>query len=840
MAGSADDLQRIECPACGGMNPPDAARCQFCGEVLDGPGLISRGDAYEDDDPLADLREHFEEEIDRSRKPTNPLRKPQTDFKLGQGRRVEDAPQEEDAPPGDEPWPEWLPKPGEGEPPPGEESAGGGIPDWLNEYGADPETLPGPGESPAEPEADVEAPDWLAELGGIGEVEGAPPESAAPPAGQPSAEPEPDAEEDLDWLSELDEPVEEPEPAAPPPPAEPEEPPRRTVFGASVPRPLVDAGTPDWLAHPAETDAGDEKLPPSPDWLGEFPTVDEEPTGDVESAPAPDTEPEEAIPTPSEEAPDWLDELPAAEEEPAPAPEAESEEDIPALLEEAPGVAAGEESAEAEPHREPEAGIAPEPALPESEPEDLSGIEDEGDTLDWLSELDDEKGFDLPPDETLIPAEGEDLLGLSGEFGPGESIPIEEMAAPGEEEETIAEPGAMPDWIASLQEEEAAPPEAEEAELTPEEVLAEQIADLRYERITGEPPESGDESPEPVGALKDVVGVIQPEMIFEGMELTVEAPIGERAVTGEEMSRIRLVEELLAAEAEPVPVGDVGRIGLPVIRWVVTIVLIVAVAAPLFAGQSLFTHAGAGDGVRPAYETLDALVDGPATVLAAFEYGPETAAELEPLASAVLTHLAGGEDVTVLAVSTKPTGPAMAEAVLEEPAIASRLGAEGGWANLGYIAGQARGISALALGPPPGVDSPLAADYRGEPTGIPAASLAGGDFDLVIVFTAQPEGLRAWIEQAGQPTGVPLLAGVSARTTPFAQPYVQSGQIVAVLSGVNDAVAYGALAGGSPSERAVATWNAQALGGLAAAVLIIAGGIIAGILPRSSRSERRR
>jgi hypothetical protein len=87
---------------------------------------------------------------------------------------------------------------------------------------------------------------------------------------------------------------------------------------------------------------------------------------------------------------------------------------------------------------------------------------------------------------------------------------------------------------------------------------------------------------------------------------------------------------------------------------------------------------------------------------------------------------------------------------------------------------------------------------------------------------------------------VPLLAGVSARAAPFTLPYVQSGQVVAVLSGVNDAVAYGALANGAPPERAVVTWNAQALGGAAAAVLIIAGGIVASVLPRRSRAERRR
>jgi hypothetical protein len=924
MAGSADDLQRIKCPACGGMNPAGLTRCQFCGEALDSGDLVPHNDlaphddtGYEEGDPLEDLRAHFEGEIKRSRKPTSPLRKPQTDFSFGQpgGRAAgppegqppqeggEEAPdwlspadEAEDTPPDEEARPEWLREPAE--PLPGEEPPPGDIPDWLNEYVAASETPAESGQPFAEFEEDIEIPGWLAEMGEVEDVEGAPPEQEVPPAPEPVDETDEadwDEEEAPDWLSRLGEAVGEPEsegelpeheaPPAPEPadeadwdadwdeeetpdwlarlgeaagepesesePPEPEQPPRRTIFGESVPRPLVDAGTPDWLTHPAETTEGDETLASSPDRTDELPTVAEEPAGDAESAPAPEAEPEEAIPTPLEEAPEA-----AGEMESAPAPEAGFDEGIPAPPEEAPSVldrlgefpAVEEEPAEEEPaevqpeadfEMEAEAPPEPEAVEPEPELEELSGeplVEDEEEALDWLSALDDEEGTGLPPDETLVPAEGEDLLGLSGEFGLDE----EEAEAPGEEEEAVAEPGEMPAWIASLQEEEAAPPEAEEPELTPEEMLAGQIADLRYEEITGEPPAPGEESPEMVGALKDVVGVIQPEMIFEGTELTVEAPIEERAITDAELARIALVENLLASEAEPVPVGEAGRGGLPVVRWLVTLVLFAAIAVPVLTGRNFFTHAGAGDGVRPAYETLDALAAGPATVLAAFEYGPETAAELDPLASAVLAHLAGGEDVTVLAVSTRPTGPAMAEAVLADPAIAPRLGADGGWANLGYIAGGASGISAVALGPPPGVPSPLAADYRGEPTGIPAGSLAGGDFDLVLVFAAQPEDLRAWIEQAGGPTGVPLLAGVSVRAAPFALPYEQSGQVVAVLSGVNDAVAYGALAGGSPPERTITTWNAQAVGGAAAAVLIIAGGIVAALLPRRSRPERRR
>lgn len=875
MAGSADDMQNIVCPACGEANPPDVARCQSCGAAL-------YGEDPTDDDPLQDLRAYFEDETEPSRLPTNPLRKPQTDFSFGQRFRKEaDEPEDtlpdigipdwldhtaapEKASPVGESRPDWLPEPTA--PTPGEVAEG--IPDWLSAY-ADPET-PIAGE-PA-PEGDV--PDWLAESGGDELMEGmpaapsadegAPPVSEVSPTQEPAPEPAWDAESPA-WLDELAE-LGEAEPEG-----EMTEPATPPSAGEGIPPPLVDAGPPDWLTRIAEADAEPQGAPPPApeaadeaaaepeatptglDWLEEFvaegePTALEPPVEGEEATTGLTTAPEDLA---------WLEEFiaeeePAAFESPVEGEEAgagpEAASDDLAWLEE---FVAEEEPAEADagpeapstlpPDLEPEADAELQPEAAAPAPEDIPEplIEEDDDTFDWLATLDGEEGFELPPDESLAPAGGEDLLGLSGDLEPAEPGEAEGIAFA--EEEEVAKLGEMPEWIASLQEpDEEGPTGEEEPEPTPEETLAGQIADLRYERITGEPREAGGESPETVGALRDVMGAIQPEMIFEGMELTVEAPVEAPVVTGEEAARIALVEELLAAEAEPVSVGDVERGGLPIIRWIAALVLIAAVAVPLVTDRTYFTHAGAGDGVRPAFETLDALADGPATVLAAFEYGPETAAELEPLASALLAHLAGGEDVTVLAVSTKPTGPAMAQAVLAAPEIAPRLAAQGGWANLGYVAGEASGISTLALGPPPRVDSPLAADYRGEPTGMPATSLAGGDFDLVLVFAAQPEDLRAWVEQAGGPTGVPLLAGMSVRAAPFALPYEQSGQVIAVLSGVNDAVAYGALAGGSPPERTIATWNAQALGGAAAAVLIVAGGIVVAVLPRRRRPEDRR
>jgi hypothetical protein len=96
---------------------------------------------------------------------------------------------------------------------------------------------------------------------------------------------------------------------------------------------------------------------------------------------------------------------------------------------------------------------------------------------------------------------------------------------------------------------------------------------------------------------------------------------------------------------------------------------------------------------------------------------------------------------------------------------------------------------------------------------------------LVIVVAAQAEDLRAWVEQISPSAGYPIVAAMSVSSTPMTIPYVQSGQVAALVSGINDAVSYRALENQTPSPLLAAKWNAQALGGAAAAAMILAGAV---------------
>src|SRR6185436_12915348 len=70
-----------------------------------------------------------------------------------------------------------------------------------------------------------------------------------------------------------------------------------------------------------------------------------------------------------------------------------------------------------------------------------------------------------------------------------------------------------------------------------------ELADLRFESVTA--PQSMEPTTEKVGALKDVTGVIRPELIFDGRTLEVGKLSEELVVTDHQRKRIEALEGLL-------------------------------------------------------------------------------------------------------------------------------------------------------------------------------------------------------------------------------------------------------------------------------------------------------
>src|SRR5574341_464863 len=108
--------------------------------------------------------------------------------------------------------------------------------------------------------------------------------------------------------------------------------------------------------------------------------------------------------------------------------------------------------------------------------------------------------------------------------------------------------------------------------------LAAQIEDLRFDRISGAAP--APTSPEKVGALKDVVGTIRAEPIFEGQKLKAGDLIEEMIVTSDQTRRVQALDDLLRREAEPTPITGKRPALLPIPRLLVTAALLAAIVVP--------------------------------------------------------------------------------------------------------------------------------------------------------------------------------------------------------------------------------------------------------------------
>ncbi|GAB4470845.1 MAG: hypothetical protein Kow00124_07370 [Anaerolineae bacterium] len=736
--------------------------------------------------------------------------------------------------------PIWLRK---AEPPPPIPFGVGQLPPWLRTAVMPADRSPASSPPPERPSEDL--PEWLAAADLPAPPEPETPDLQPPPVEEPEAEAAPP-----DWIAAIDE--------MPPLPGAPADEERERVPEwlrdvereplSSVPElPDLDEETPDWLEEAEEELQNAAPSPaeelPLPDWLSGEQAAEEAPIPDwlgaaLEAA----IEEEEGTPQaePSGEPPEWAETppVPAEAEPPRETPDTgdlrwlrELDEDETALSTVGTGSIGDLEDLlplepaplDAEPISTDELkAILEEPAqLPYDEEQAAA------DELAWMAGL----GVEGPPDLDIpIPIEGgEDLLGLSA------PLEVSDEEEPQAEEASDITPGQLPSWLRDLKAEEPIPiPETEEVDP----LLAEQIEDLRFDAIAGAAAAEPAPAPERVGALKDMAGVIRPEMIFEGSALSVADLVEGLVVTDRQQQQVDRLVHLMERETAGEAAARRPDILLPLLRLLVALALIAAVAAPALFKVELLPAAVVGPGPAAAYEAISALPEG-AVVLAVFEYEPDTAGELEPMAQVVLAHVAerAGE---LYAVSTRPTGPAMAQAVLSAPAVVAGRPDSSRWLNLGFVPGRSAAVSTLMVNQPRAIPSPLAIDYRGEPSGLESADLAELDADLLIVFAARWEDLRPWLEQAGPLQGTPLIAGVSVGTAPLAYPYQASGQIAAVLSGLNDAAAYQAQRGLRLEPALLVPWNAQAAAGAAAALLIVVGIVVFGAMALRKRQEHER
>ncbi|MBC7243685.1 MAG: hypothetical protein H5T60_14720, partial [Anaerolineae bacterium] len=345
-----------------------------------------------------------------------------------------------------------------------------------------------------------------------------------------------------------------------------------------------------------------------------------------------------------------------------------------------------------------------------------------------------------------------------------------ETPTPAAEEEELA--GEIPEWIMALrpgaQEPTIeVPPEGYEGDSYAEGILAGVQGLLPIELPMAKPP-----APEDTGSLLESV------------------PAEDEAV--------QIFRQVMESRppARRVPKPSRPRIGR--VRLLSALVLIAVMCLPLLTQGQWFTGAARTipDPVNAAYEAVEELAPDDAVVVA-FDFDPSTAGEMEPLAQVLTEHLMA-RGARIIAVSTLPAGPQVAQDILDQAA-AARGGKSYGvhYVNLGYLPGREAGMRDFLLNP---VSAARRDFVSGQPTAdLPALQGLQGiqDLKMLVIIGASAQDVRWWMEQAAGLARVPMIAGVSAAAEPYILPYYQGeGRLLqGVVAGVLGAGDYGALSG---------------------------------------------
>ncbi len=187
-----------------------------------------------------------------------------------------------------------------------------------------------------------------------------------------------------------------------------------------------------------------------------------------------------------------------------------------------------------------------------------------------------------------------------------------------------------------------------------------------------------------------------------------------------------------------------------------------------------------------------------ASVLLVFDYQPAYAAEMERVAKPILSELFASINA-VDVISSSPSGMLFSAEMSADYQDLTVI-------DLGYVPGEAFGAFGFASGA-----------VAGSTTF--AQMMDTWDYTDVLVLSDQFESAQGWVEQwsaIAPETTLNLL--VTAQAGPLLQPYVESGQIDGMVSGLIEAVAVEASLG--EKGAATAVWQAYQVG-----ILVMLGGL---------------
>jgi hypothetical protein len=659
-----------------------------------------------------------------------------------------------------------------------------GPPAWMS---SEEPALTSESQDVTPPASEGDLPDWLASLGEETE-KAAPPQEAEQPATQSTT----------DWLAALGE--------------ETEEIPPQQDTGQSEAQ-----STTDWLTslgeETAEAASKDEASQPAaegevPDWLSSF----------GEKGPEDVSQPEAEETAATGEMPDWLasigEESSETPQEAQPAGEGELPDWLSSL---------GEESAATEGKEFVPAAESVEEPQPPAEAE----------VPDWLASMGEGTA------ETEQPTEEPEISALEGD-----EVAVESEATPAfvddegkpistEDVEAIFSMD-MPDWLSDTKgvtegEPPTASPEAQGEELRPAD-LPDWVQAMRpVESVISETEgEAAEEQPmEQRGPLAGLRGVL-PAVPGIGPTSKPKAFSIKLQASEDQQSSAALLEQMLAEEISPKAVST-QKVVLTqrLLRWVITILLLLVIAGAIFSGTQINPMpTSAPVETSAALNYIQKTLPADAPVLLVFDYQASLSGELEAAAAPLVDHMLTLKHPRLTLLSSTPVGSGLAERFIEPFTTPANHNYQRGqnFIDLGYLPGGASGVLSFSVDPE--ITKPLTVTGENAwSTNVLQNVKQLSDFAAIILLTDDIETARIWIEQTEGARGdAQFLVVSSAQSGPMLMPYVQSGQIDGMVTGLDGSAPIEQVNSGRPGVVR-SYWDAYGFGLMAAVVLITIGAL---------------
>jgi hypothetical protein len=433
-------------------------------------------------------------------------------------------------------------------------------------------------------------------------------------------------------------------------------------------------------------------------------------------------------------------------------------------------------------------------------------------SMDWFT------GTAQPADEKPVPA--------TPQPGPFESdffsTPAEPSTLSNQEVDSLFSV-EMPDWLSRSEPgtEESVSPQAgassteSDKSLSPVDLPSWVQAMRPVEAVISETTSSvADQPTETEGPLAGLQGVIPIAPI--GSSRRPKAISLKLQASDEQQASAVLLEQILGSETSPRTLITSAVVAPQQwLRWALTGVFLLVLGAVLFLrSQSMPIAASLPVAGMDSLSNAVANIPANAKVLVIIDYEPSLAGEMEAISDSVLDQMAQRSHPNFSFLSTSPNGAALVERLISNTTI-NQAGSP--YLNLGYLPGGATGVLGF-------IESPKQIN--------PLADVQSfAEYSALVILSDHAESGRVWVEQLQNQKQIdatlanqPLLMVASAQAGPLLQPYLSSGQIAGLISGISDAAKYetkNSLQAGITRSY----WDAFGVGLMMSIALIIVGSL---------------